>query len=184
MTTIGVNAFYQCSALKSFSPYLSDALTSMSRGANFNKCTVLTGALRIASPSLTTIAYAAFANGPAKNFIGPVEIYSPIDTIGDLTFNPCKDSQVFNFYSSVVPTSIGGAAFRANKTRVIINIHSSEAVAGWRNLCAANDATFETMKGYEDYPGKKTIGVLLNGTQYHWVVNCSPSNSGTSIFIM
>ncbi len=181
MTKLSANAFYKCNALKSFTPFLSDKLTSTGDGSAFNGCSVLTGSLRIASEALTSISHSVFL-GAAGGFIGPVEIYSPIETIGDNAFNSCKDLQVFNFYSDVTP-SFGANSIKAKKTRVIINVHSNKAIDGWRALCTGNSETFETMKSNSDYPGRKTIGVLLCGGQYHWVVDCSPPK-GTSIVIL
>ena len=120
VTSIGENAFKDCSALASIN--IPSYVTSIGSSA-FSGCSALTS-INIPS-SVTSIGPAAFRDCSA---LASINIPSSVTSIGWAAFQSCSSLTSINIPSSV--TSIGSAAFEVCSSLTSINIPSSVTSIG------------------------------------------------------
>lgn len=192
LTNIAGNAFNGCGKLKRVTAYIPDTCSSLGNCA-FEYCSSLAMPLRIANQKITALSADSFRSTAAA-FTGPVEIYSPITSIGDGCFRGSKRGQIYRFYGRKAPTTFSGGVFSfatdvqgvSGNVGVYVQIMKRSAVEGWRAFCST-EYTDEQLATLPGYPGKKAIGVTIrkdgSKNNYSWYVDCSPP-IGTSITIL
>ena len=187
-TVISNKVFDSCSALEVVTPFLPTNISYLGEYC-FNGTKIATMP-SLVSPNLKALPTNCL-RGPDRYFTGAVDIYSPIEELGICAFFNVKDGQVFNFWSSVAPSSPSslGAGCFGNGRCCRVNVKRRAALAGWLELCAGNEEKFEAMKSRKDYPGEKCIGVVYTPTSpgcgdgWHYVVDDTPPG-GTALFLM
>ena len=183
-TNIMGNCFYGCGNLESVGAYLPDTLQAF--GGGFYSCSKLAMKLRIASPYITNLPGECF-RGSASAFVGDVDIYSPLTTIGARAFQSSKAGQVYNFYAKSAPANVDFTAFNASggngggRLGAYLKVYCQSALAGWQALCAITDES--ELASLPGYPGDKAVGAVNSSGYYHWVIDCTPP-SGTLITVM
>ena len=177
LEAIGFQAFYNNTALVSFSPMTLTKLTTLGEQA-FTTCSKLQGEWILDSPAITSLPNGVFwSNKAVTNFVFRK---SAVTALGEWALYSVAENGGSVYFHHTAPT-LGANAICAtsNSKRLRIYVPDLDENEDWKTRMAKCVDYFNSHNSYEkdsDYPGPKTAGMIkMAEIYYSWVIPWTPS---------
>lgn len=171
LKSIGSSAFRYCRGLRSVTPFLPRAVTTI--GAYAFQHSPISGELELFNTELANIGQQAFQNAQISKITFPRQAI----TINSTCFGLTSGAEIY--FPDQAPLSIGSNTFRTPSSRAFIYVSRKLDGEDWdayKTELTASDLSNAT------YPGPMTFGILNNYAR-HWLVNYkSPYEAGPAVF--